>query len=149
MTAKLDLAQKLGATEGVNAKDGDAVMAVREMTGGGVDYSFECIGTPGTIQQAVGMIRKGGTCILVGIVPIGVGVELQPLDLVLQGKSIVASMMGSNRFRTDMPNFVEFYLDGRLRLDEMISMRLGLDEVNTAFEKMKTGELARTVITFN
>lgn len=149
VATKLDLAQKLGATDGVNAKDGDAVATVLEMTGGGVDFSFECIGTPGTVQQAVGMIRKGGTCILVGVVPIGVGVELQPLDLVLQGKSIVGSMMGSNRFRTDMPNFVEFYLDGRLRLDEMISMRLGLDEVNTAFEQMKSGELARSVITFD
>ncbi len=145
---KLELAQKLGASEGINAKDGDAVAAVLEATGGGVDYAFECIGTPTTCQQAAMMIRKGGTCVLVGVVPIGVGVEFQALDIVLQGKSIIGSMMGSNRFRIDMPRFVDFYLDGRLKLDEMISTRLSLDEVNTSFEKMKAGEIARSVIAF-
>jgi S-(hydroxymethyl)glutathione dehydrogenase/alcohol dehydrogenase len=146
---KLELAQKLGATEGINAADGDAAMEVLQATGGGVDYAFECIGTPGTCQQAAMMIHKGGTCVLVGVVPIGVGVEFQALDLVLQGKKIVGSMMGGNRFRIDMPRFVDFYLDGRLKLDEMISGRLPLSEVNGAFEKMKSGEAARTVITFD
>ncbi|MBW2244539.1 MAG: Zn-dependent alcohol dehydrogenase [Deltaproteobacteria bacterium] len=146
---KLELAQKLGASDGINAKETDAVAAVLEATGGGVDFSFECIGTPGTCQQAAMMIRKGGTCVLVGVVPIGVGVEFQPLDLVLQGKTIVGSMMGSNRFRIDMPRYVDFYLDGRLKLDEMISTRLSLEEVNTAFEKMKAGEIARSVISFD
>ena len=149
VASKLDLAQKLGATDGVNAKDGDAVAAVHELTGGGTDFAFECIGTPGTCQQAAMMIRKGGTCVLVGVVPIGVGVEFQALDIVLSGKKIVGSMMGSNRFRIDMPRFVEFYLDGRLKLDEMISTRLSLDEVNTSFEQMKAGEIARSVIAFD
>ncbi len=146
---KLELAKKLGASDGINASDGDALGQVLEMSGGGVDFSFECIGTVPTVQQAAMMIRKGGTCVLVGVVPIGVGVELQALDIVLQGKTITGSMMGGNRFRTDMPNYVEFYLDGRLRLDEMISTRLTLDEVNTAFDQMKAGEIARSVITFD
>jgi S-(hydroxymethyl)glutathione dehydrogenase/alcohol dehydrogenase len=145
---KLDLARKLGATDGVNASEGDAAVQVLGLTGGGVDHSFECIGTPKTCQQAAMMIRKGGTCVLVGVVPVGVGVEFQGLDIVLQGKTIVGSMMGSNRFRIDMPRFVDFYLDGRLKLDEMISTRLALREVNDAFEKMKAGEIARSVITF-
>ncbi len=146
---KLELAQKLGATEGVDASQTDPLAAVLEQTGGGVDFSFECIGTVGTCQQAAMMIRKGGTCVLVGVLPLGVGVEFQPLDLVLQGKTIVGSMMGSNRFRLDMPRYVDFYLDGRLRLDEMISSRLGLGEINQAFEQMKSGAVARSVIRFD
>jgi len=145
---KLDLAQKLGATDGIDATQGDALAQVLERSGGGVDYAFECIGTVATCQQAPMMIRKGGTCVLVGVVPLGTGVEFQPLDLVLQGKKIVGSMMGGNRFRIDMPRFVDFYLDGRLMLDEMISARLGLEEINTAFDKMKAGEIARSVICF-
>ncbi len=145
---KLELAQKLGATDGVNAGDGDAAMKVLELSAGGVDYSFECIGTKPTAAQAATMIRRGGTCVLVGVVPIGQALEFQGLDLVLQGKTITGSMMGSNRFRVDMPRYVDFYLDGRLKLDEMISARLRLDQVNTAFEKMKAGEVARSVIAF-
>ena len=84
------------------------------------------------------------------LLPIVVGqtVEFQGLDLVLRGKRVVGSMMGHNRFRIDMPRFVDFYLDGRLKLDEMISARLELDQVNTAFDKMKAGEVARSVIAF-
>ena len=145
---KLDLAQKLGATDVVDASKDDPVVSVLTTTDGGADYSFECIGTKPTVTQAAAMIRKGGTCVLVGIVPLGTMIELPGLDLVLQGKRVVGSMMGSNRFRLDMPRFVDFYLSGRLMLDEMISARLPLDEVNTAFDKMKAGEVARSVITF-
>ncbi|MGB5325163.1 MAG: alcohol dehydrogenase, partial [Pseudomonadales bacterium] len=99
-----------------------------------------------TTSQAVGMIRKGGKAVLVGVVPLGVNVEFSGLDIVLSGKTIVGSMMGSNRFRIDMPRFVDFYMDGRLKLDEMISARMKLDEVNTCFDKMKAGEVARSVI---
>ena len=108
---------------------------------------FECIGLKATAAQAVAMVRKGGTCVLVGVVPFGTNLELPGLDLVLSGKRVVGSMMGSNRFRLDMPRYVDFYLDGRLRLDEMISARLPLEEINTAFDKMKAGEAARSVIT--
>jgi S-(hydroxymethyl)glutathione dehydrogenase/alcohol dehydrogenase len=145
---KLDLAQKLGATDAIDASKEDPVGKVLELTSGGVDYSFECIGTRATCTQAASMIRKGGTCVMVGVVPFGQMVEFNGLDIVLQGKKIVGSMMGSNRFRIDMPRYVDLYLDGRLRLDEMISARLRLDEINTAFEKMKAGEVARSVIHF-
>lgn len=146
---KLELARKLGASDAVNAAETDAVAAVHELSGGGVDTSFECIGTVPTTQQAVAMIRKGGTAVMVGVVPLGTQVEIPMLDVVIQGKSIKGSMMGGNRFRIDMPRFVDFYLDGRLRLDEMISARRPLDEVNTAFEKLEAGEVARSVIVFD
>ena len=146
---KLELATKLGATDVVDSTDGDAVMKVLELTGGGVDYAFECIGLVPTVQQAVGMITRGGTAVLVGVVPIGQMVELHIADITLQEKRVVGSMMGSNRFRIDMPRYVDFYLDGRLKLDEMISSRIGLDGINDAFDAMRKGEAARQVIVFD
>jgi S-(hydroxymethyl)glutathione dehydrogenase/alcohol dehydrogenase len=144
---KLDLAKKLGASDAVDASTEDAVVKVLGQTGG-VDYAFECIGLKQTAAQGLGMIRKGGTLVLVGVVPLGTNLELNGLDIVLQGKRVVGSMMGSNRFRIDMPRYVDFYLDGRLKLDEMISQRFGLDDVNKAFDMMKAGEVARSVIAF-
>jgi S-(hydroxymethyl)glutathione dehydrogenase / alcohol dehydrogenase len=146
---KLELARKLGATDVVDASAGDAAAQVLERTGGGVDTSFECIGLASTVQQAVGMIRKGGTAVLVGVVPVGQLVPLHAADITLQEKRVMGSMMGSNRFRIDMPRYVDFYLDGRLRLDEMISARIRLEDVNGAFETMRRGEVARSVIVFD
>jgi S-(hydroxymethyl)glutathione dehydrogenase/alcohol dehydrogenase len=148
MPWKLELAQQLGATDAVDASKGDPTPQVHGLLGGGADYAFECIGLAATSAQALAMVRRGGTCVLVGVVPFGTQVALPGLDIVLQGKTIVGSMMGSNRFRIDMPRYVDFYLDGRLRLDEMISARLELDEIQTAFDRMKAGEVARSVITF-
>jgi S-(hydroxymethyl)glutathione dehydrogenase/alcohol dehydrogenase len=147
MPWKLELAKRLGATDGVDASQGDPTPQVLGLLGGGADFAFECIGLAATASQAVASIRKGGTCVLVGVVPVGTSLELPGLDLVLSGKRVVGSMMGSNRFRLDMPRYVDFYLDGRLRLDEMISARLPLEQINAAFEKMKAGEAARSVVT--
>ena len=146
---KLELAEKLGATDIVDASQGDPTMQVLEKSGGGVDYSFECIGLGPTVQQAVGMIKSGGAALLVGVVPVGQMVELHIADITLREKRVMGSMMGSNRFRLDMPRYVDFYLDGRLLLDEMISARLELDQVNEAFESMRKGEAARSVLVFD
>jgi S-(hydroxymethyl)glutathione dehydrogenase/alcohol dehydrogenase len=146
---KFDLARKLGATDCVDPRDGDPVAAVHALTGGGADFAFECIGLVPTVQQAVAMTGRGGTTVLVGVVPITELVPISAADLTLQEKKITGSYMGSNRFRFDMPKYVDFYLDGRLHLDEMISARLGLDEVNEAFDRMRKGEAARQVIVFD
>ncbi len=146
---KLDLAMSMGATDVVNASEGDAVMKVHELTGGGADFSFECIGLGPTVQQAVAMIRAGGTAVLVGVVPLGKMVEFHPAELVLQEKCVTGSFMGSNRFRLDMPRYVDFYLDGRLKLDEMISARIPLEEVNDALDNLRKGEAARQLIVFD
>lgn len=146
---KLDLAKDLGATDCVNAQDGDPVAAVQALTGGGADFVFECIGLVPTVQQAVAMTGRGGTTALVGVVPVTQTVPIAAADLTLQEKKIIGSYMGSNRFRFDMPKYVDFYLDGRLRLDEMISSRLGLDDVNEGFDRMRKGEAARQVIVFD
>jgi len=144
---KLDLARELGATHAVDASQGDPAAQVLARLGGAADFSFECIGTKATSAQALAAVRKGGTCVLVGVVPFGTNLELPGLDIVLQGKTVMGSMMGSNRFRIDMPRYVDFYLDGRLKLDEMISARLPLEQIHVAFEKMKAGEAARSVVT--
>ncbi len=146
---KLELAQSLGATDVVNSNDGDPVEQVKELTGGGVDYAFECIGLKLTIQQTVGMLKKGGAAVLVGVLPLSETVELSASDITLSEKRVLGSFMGSNAFRRDMPHYVDFYLDGRLRLDEMISARIPIEEVNNAFDSMRKGEIARTVIVFD
>lgn len=145
---KLDLARSLGATHAVSAKEGDPVSAVHALTGGGADYVLECIGLATAVQQAVAMTGRGGTTLLVGVVPMTEQVPIATCDLTLQEKKIVGSYMGSNRFRFDMPKYVDFYLDGRLRLDEMISSRIPLEDVNGAFDRMRRGEAARQVIVF-
>jgi len=146
---KFDLAQKLGATDCVDASDGDPVAAVHELTGGGADFVFECIGLVPTVQQAVAMTGRGGTTVLVGVVPVTKTVPISAADLTLQEKNLTGSYMGSNRFRFDMPKYIDFYLDGRLHLDEMISSRIPLSEINEAFDLMRNGEAARQVIVFD
>jgi S-(hydroxymethyl)glutathione dehydrogenase/alcohol dehydrogenase len=145
---KLDLAARLGATDVIDAAAGNPVPAIVEMTSGGVDYAFEAIGTPATVRQAVRMTRKGGTIVMIGVVPAGTSVELPGADIVLREKRILGCMMGSNRFRTDMPRYVELYRRGQLRLDEMISARLPLDRVNEALEAMRQRAAARSVLVF-
>ena len=144
---KLDMAKIFGATDVVNASDVNPVGEVRELTGGGVQYSFEAIGLKQTAEQAFSMLRPGGTATIIGMIPIGVKIELTGAAF-LQEKKIQGSMMGSNRFRVDMPRFIDFYLAGKLHLDEMVSKRIQLSQVNEAFADMKSGSVARSVIIF-
>ncbi|MDJ0847226.1 MAG: Zn-dependent alcohol dehydrogenase [Myxococcota bacterium] len=146
---KFDLARKLGATDCVDASEGDPVAAVQALTGGGADFVFECIGLVPTVQQSVAMTGRGGTTVLVGVVPVTETVPISAADLTLQEKKVTGSFMGSNQFRTDMPRYIDFYLDGRLHLDEMISSRIGLEDVNDAFDAMRKGSVARQVIVFD
>jgi S-(hydroxymethyl)glutathione dehydrogenase/alcohol dehydrogenase len=149
MAWKLELATRLGATDVVDAAEGNPVPRVVELTSGGVDYAFEAIGNPATVRQAVRMTRKGGTIVMIGVVPAGTSVELPGADIVLREKTVLGCMMGSNRFRIDMPRYVELYRSGQLRLDEMISARLPLAGVNDAFAALRSGTAARSVIVFD
>ncbi len=148
MASKLEMAKTFGATDVVNAADGDPVGQIMEMTGGGVHYSFEAIGLKATAEQAFAMLRRGGTATVIGMIPVGVKIELMGAAF-LQEKRIQGSFMGSNRFRIDMPRFVDFYLAGKLHLDEMVSKRVGLEDINQAFTDMKAGAVARSVIVFD
>jgi S-(hydroxymethyl)glutathione dehydrogenase/alcohol dehydrogenase len=147
LDSKLELAKQFGATDTVNAADGTAVQQVLEMTGGGVHYSFEAIGLKVAAEQAFAMLRRGGTATVIGMIPIGQSVEL-PGFAFLGEKKIQGSAMGSNRFRVDMPRYVDLYLQGRLKLDELVSARIKLEEINDGFAEMKKGEIARSVIVF-
>jgi S-(hydroxymethyl)glutathione dehydrogenase/alcohol dehydrogenase len=145
---KLETARQLGATDTVDATAvEDVVAAVKELSGGGVDYSFEAIGRKDTAEQAFNMLDLGGTATVIGMVPSKQMLEIRGIDL-LSEKRLQGSMMGSNRFRIDMPNLVRMYLDGRLMLDEMVSATLTLDQVNDGYGMMKRGEIARSVISF-
>ena len=148
ISSKLQLAKQLGATDLVNARDGDPVEQIMDMTGGnGVAFSFEAVGLKETAEQAFGVLERGGTATLIGMVPEGVKIEISPQDI-LGERKLQGSSMGSNRFRVDMPNYVEMYFKGVLKLDEMITRNITLDEINDAFEVLLTGEVARQVIVF-
>lgn len=146
--AKLGMARELGATHGVDASSRDPVQAIRDLTGGGADYTFEAIGRKAAAEQAYDALRPGGTATIIGMIPVGQKVEIDGPSL-LQSKKLQGCSMGSNRFRIDMPRYIDFYLQGRLRLDEMITRRGRLADVNEAFRAMKAGEVARSVLMFD
>jgi S-(hydroxymethyl)glutathione dehydrogenase/alcohol dehydrogenase len=145
---KLATAKQLGATATINAAETDNVVsAIKDLSGGGVDYSFEAIGKKATAEQAFQALDTGGTATVIGMVPDDTRLEIKAMDL-LSEKRLQGSMMGSNQFRTDIPRLVAMYLDGRLDLDTMVSKTLALEEVNEGYELMRRGEVARSVIAF-
>lgn len=148
VASKLDLARSFGATDVVDASQVDAVEVVRDLTQGGVDHAFEAIGLKVTAEQAFGMLARGGTATVIGMIPKGTMVQIDGSEL-LGEKRLQGSMMGSNRFPVDMPRLVDFYLRGLLKLDDLISQRLPLDKVNDAVAELRTGRLARSVLVFD
>jgi len=148
MENKLAMARELGATHVVDASSKDAALSVIEITGGGVEYSFEAVGLKVTAEQAFRSLAPGGTATVIGMIPVGQKVELDGWEF-LREKKIQGSTMGSNRFRVDMPRYIDLYMQGRLKLDEMVSRKGRLEDVNEAFRAMKAGEVARTVLMFD
>jgi S-(hydroxymethyl)glutathione dehydrogenase / alcohol dehydrogenase len=144
---KLQLAKQFGATDAVNPADGDVAKQILSMTNGGVHYAFEAIGLKQTVEDAFRMLAPGGTATIIGMIPVGTKVEFHGPDF-LRERRIQGSMMGSNRFRIDMPRLIEFYMQKRLKLDEMVSGRLRLDQINDGFAALAKGGVARNVIMF-
>ena len=144
---KLATARQVGATHVVDAAAGDPVRAIRALSGGGVDYSFEAIGLKRTSEQAFESIRPGGMCTLIGLSPTGSKLEIDA-RAIMADKQLRGCVMGSNRFKVDMPVYVDLYLEGRLMLDEMITRRISLEDINDAFRAMTEGEVVRSVIMF-
>ena len=145
---KLAMAKRLGATDTVDASSADPVKTIKEMTGGGVDYSFEAIGLKTAAEQAFYCLAPGGTATVIGMIPVGQKVEIEGRYFLTERK-LQGCNMGSNRFRIDMPRYIDFYMQGRLNLDDMVSRKARLDGVNEAFRAMKAGEVARTVLMFD
>jgi S-(hydroxymethyl)glutathione dehydrogenase/alcohol dehydrogenase len=147
VSSKLELAQTLGATDVIDASSDDPVKAVKQLTGGGSSFTFEAVGLKQTAEQAFRMLRAGGQATVIGLIPLGTMVEVHGVELTNE-KTLTGSNMGSTQFRTDMPRYIEMYLDGRLKLDEMISGTMPLEQVNEGFEDMKSGNVARQIIVF-
>ena len=146
--SKLEMALSHGATDTISATAGDVVQNVIEMTNGGVDYSFDALGLKQTAEQSYDMVRAGGTATIVGLIAEGVKIELDGVGFIDE-KRVQGSCMGSNQFRTDMPRYIELYKQERLKLDSLVSQKLKIDGINKAFDDMKTGEVARSVIVFD
>lgn len=142
------IAREFGATDFVNSALGDPGVQIRDMTGDGVDHAFECVGLKVTAEQSFQALRTRGTATLIGLYPPGQKLEFHGLDF-FRERRVQGSTMGSNRFRVDMPRLVDFYLQGRLKLTQMVSGRIRLDQINEGFEAMRRGGIARNVIVFD
>jgi S-(hydroxymethyl)glutathione dehydrogenase/alcohol dehydrogenase len=145
---KLTLAREFGATHVINSSVVDPVNEVLALTDGGADYTFEAVGLKKTAEQAFEMLRPGAEAVIIGMVPEHQTIEIKASELLYE-KRLTGSNMGSNHFRTDMANLVDLYMGGRLPLDELISKRVTLEDINEAFDDMKRGHVARSVIVFN
>ncbi|MCO6419573.1 Zn-dependent alcohol dehydrogenase [Siccirubricoccus sp. KC 17139] len=147
LAEKLELARELGATDTILVGNDDPVQAVRDLTQGGVEYSFEALGLKKTAEQSFAMLRAGGTATIIGMVPFGQKIELHGFDF-LRERKIQGSSMGSNHFRTDMPRLLTLWQQGRLKLDHLISSKLTLAEINEGFARLKGGHVVRQLIEF-
>jgi S-(hydroxymethyl)glutathione dehydrogenase/alcohol dehydrogenase len=146
---KLELARSLGATDTVRAAEGaDVVAAVRDLTGGGPDYAFEAIGSERAIQQAWAAARAGGTVVVVGMMPRGSTLTLDPWPLISE-KTLKGSFLGSARIHEDIPRLVDLYSSGELELDRLVSRKLPLSELQEAFDRLRAGDAVRQVVVFD
>ena len=146
---KLEAAKMFGATHTINAHDEDAWQGVRALTDGrGADYVFVAAGAKAAVEQSFGLVRRGGTVVIVGMPASGVTAELDPGELANDGGRIVGSKMGSAHLPADIPRLVELYRRGRLKLDELISGRYPLEEINEAVAGVNRSEALRNVIVF-
>ncbi len=148
--ARQELGEKFGMTHFVNPDevDGDLVAHLVEVTGGGADYSFECIGNVNTMRQALECCHKGwGESVIIGVAGAGQEISTRPFQLVT-GRVWRGTAFGGAKGRTDVPKIVDWYMDGKINIDDMITHTLPLNDINKAFDLMHAGESIRSVVTF-
>jgi len=145
--AKRALAERVGATDSFDSETEKLREAVVELTRGGVHHAIEAVGRIAAGELALSLLRRGGTATIVGMMPIHEKLPMRALDLLAE-KKLQGCLMGSNRFPVDIPRLVDFYLAGRLDLDSLIAERIPLGEINSALQKLRTGETARSVVMF-
>lgn len=147
--SKVALAQKFGMTGFINPKEvPDVVEAIVEMTKGGADYSFECIGNVTTMRQALECCHKGwGESIIIGVAGAGQEISTRPFQLVT-GRVWRGSAFGGARGRTDVPKIVDWYMDGKINIDDLITHTMSLDDINKGFDLMHAGESIRSVVLY-
>ena len=144
------LGRKFGMTHFVNPSEveGDLVPYLVDLTGGGADYSFECIGNVNVMRQALECCHKGwGTSIIIGVAPAGAEISTRPFQLVT-GRNWRGTAFGGAKGRTDVPKIVDWYMDGKINIDDLITHTMPLEEINTAFDLMHEGKSIRSVVTF-
>ena len=144
---KLEFAYRFGATDVVNAREGDAVEAIKEIVEGGVDMAVDAFGSATTCAQAFESIRKGGTAVLLGIAPFGDAAPIDMVSLVRQQKTLAGSYYGSRSPHEAFPKLIDFYLRGLLDIDGLIVRRYSLGQINDAYKDLERGEDGRGVIT--
>jgi S-(hydroxymethyl)glutathione dehydrogenase/alcohol dehydrogenase len=145
-----DIAEKFGMTHFVNPTEveGDLVPYLVDLTKGGADYSFECIGNVEVMRTALECCHKGwGTSIIIGVAPAGAEISTRPFQLVT-GRNWRGTAFGGAKGRTDVPKIVDWYMDGKINIDDLITHVMPLEEINEAFELMHAGKSIRSVITF-
>ena len=149
--AKAEMAKKFGMTDFVNPDEvgrDKVVQAIVDITGGGADFSFECIGNVHTMRQALECCHRGwGTSIIIGVAPSGTEIATRPFQLVT-GRNWRGSAFGGARGRTDVPKIVDWYMDGKINIDDLITHTMPLDEINTAFDLMHEGKSIRSVVIY-
>ena len=146
---KLEAAKAFGATHGLSPLDNDLPGAVRDLTDGrGADYVFVTVGSTKAIEQGLTLLRPGGSLVIVGMPPSGATVAFEPLDFADASQKILGSKMGGTKLQVDVPKLVALYQQGRLKLDELITGRYALEDINDAIESVKRGEALRNVIVF-
>jgi S-(hydroxymethyl)glutathione dehydrogenase/alcohol dehydrogenase len=144
---KLALAQRFGASHIVNAAEEQPAPKVREITGGGADFTFEAVGDVAVLGQAFDSLDRGGTAVMVGVPPLGAKYAVDALNL-FSDKTLRGCVYGSTDFRRDFPRLVNLYVAKKIKLDELISRAYPIEAINEAFESMKRGEVARAIIKF-
>tara|TARA_E500000331_G_scaffold310573_1_gene317410 strand:+ start:511 stop:1611 length:1101 start_codon:yes stop_codon:yes gene_type:complete len=145
---KLEFAYKFGATHVINAKNEDPVEKIKEITGGGVDYSFDSFGSSKIMKQAVESLGRRGTAALVGLAHPKSDVDINMVDLVRNEKKIVGSFYGYASPLVTMNKIVDMYLAGKINIDSLVRKKFTLDQINEAFEDIDKGEDGRGVIVF-
>jgi S-(hydroxymethyl)glutathione dehydrogenase / alcohol dehydrogenase len=149
-TSKFDMARRLGATDFVNPKDYDKPIqdVIVELTDGGADYSFECIGNVDVMRSALECCHKGwGESIIIGVAGAGQEIRTRPFQLVT-GRVWRGTAFGGVRGRTELPGYVEKYMAGEINIDDMVTHTMGLEDINKAFKLMHDGESIRSVVIY-
>jgi alcohol dehydrogenase len=146
IAAKLELAKTVGASHVINAREQDVVATIRDLSGGGVEYAFEVVGSAAVLATAYDAVRRGGMAISVGLPDPAEQLSIQAVSLAAQEKGVRGSYMGSAVPRRDVPRLLELYRSGALPIDQLISPSIRLDEINAGFDRLADGSAIRQLV---
>jgi len=146
MDSKLEMAKSLGADYLINSSKEDPQLKALTLSGG-VDYAIPCVGNADAIMKSFGSIHAGGKCVVVGLPPLSINLNVAPFEL-LQGKILTGTTQGDVNTFIDIPKYVDLFMAGKLPIDKLITKHCGLSEINEAYRALEKGEVIRTVVKF-